>query len=86
MKKQILEGVVHKVPADLKKALTSNNKTLEIWNNLPPLARNEFICQVESTKKAETRENRINRICEDLMNGKRRPCCWTGCPHRKDKL
>jgi hypothetical protein len=47
-----------------------------------PLARNEWICWIESAKKAETRIGRIERAHTGLMAGKRRPCCWPGCPHR----
>lgn len=53
-----------------------------LWDDLTPLARNEFICWVISAKKEETREHRIKRLCEELLEGKRRPCCWIGCSHR----
>ena len=46
------------------------------------LARNEWICWVTSAKKEETRAKRIKWGCENLSAGKRRPCCWAGCPHR----
>lgn len=82
MVKQISSGVVHKIPSDLKKALTSSKGVLNLWNDLTPLSRNEFICWVISVKKKETRKEHIQRVCEDLMNGKRRPCCWAGCKHR----
>jgi hypothetical protein len=36
-------------------------------------------------KKAETRAEHIARTCAQLKEGKRRPCCWMGCPHRTDK-
>jgi len=78
----INSGVVHKVPSDLRKALSSSQKVLEKWNDLTPLSRNEWICWVTSVKKKETREEHIKRVCEDLLNGKRRPCCWPGCSHR----
>jgi Bacteriocin-protection, YdeI or OmpD-Associated len=81
-KKEILGGVVHDLPADLKKALTSNTKALETWEDITPLARNEWICWIESAKKAETRTRRIEWGCSSLKDGKRRPCCWPGCPHR----
>ena len=83
MKNKISDGVVHKLPADLKKALVSVSKTREVWEDITPIARNEWICWVEDAKKSETREKRIKRTCEDLMNGKRRPCCWAGCGHRR---
>lgn len=82
---KLSQGTAHKLPVDLIKAISSDKKALEKWESLTPLARNEFICWIEDAKKQETRLERIRRTCEDLMNGKRRPCCWMGCTHRKDK-
>jgi uncharacterized protein YdeI (YjbR/CyaY-like superfamily) len=81
-KKEIPGGVVHDLPADLKKALTSDAKALETWRDITPLARNEWICWIESAKKPETRTRRIEWGRSSLNEGKRRPCCWPGCPHR----
>jgi uncharacterized protein YdeI (YjbR/CyaY-like superfamily) len=81
-KKQIATGVVHTVPTDLRKTLTADPKALIAWEAITPLARNEWICWIESAKKSETRNRRIERARTDLMDGKRRPCCWPGCPHR----
>lgn len=80
---QVPGGVVHEIPADLRQALTANATALELWNDITPLARNEFICWVEDAKQAETRERRIRRTQEELEEGKRRPCCWPGCKHRE---
>lgn len=80
--KKIVTGTVHKMPADLKKALTADKKVLMLWEDITPLARNEFICWVEEAKKPETRTRRIRRTKEELLEGKRRPCCWAGCIHR----
>jgi len=82
MGSKIATGVVHKVPADLRKALNAASGVLEVWNDLTPLARNEWICWVISVKKPETRRKHIERLCAELLEGKRRPCCWPGCPHR----
>lgn len=81
----VAEGVehIHEVPDDLRKALISNPGVLEKWNELTVLARNEWICWVTIVKKAETRKEHIERLCAELVDGKRRPCCWPGCPHRK---
>lgn len=76
-------GVVHKVPKDLRLTLESNADVLKLWNGLTPLARNEWICWVTIVKKDETRAEHLIRLCEDLRRGKRRPCCWPGCPHRR---
>lgn len=80
--KKISAGTIHKVPADLKKILTADKKVLAKWEDISPLARNEFICWIESAKKSETRNRRVRRTCEELKEGFRRPCCWEGCPHR----
>lgn len=85
MFKKIPEGTVHKMPADLRKALLANKKVLTLWEDITPLARNEYICWVENAKMIETRARRIKRTGEELLEGKRRPCCWVGCIHRTDK-
>lgn len=83
--KTITGGVVHDLPADLKKALASAPTALAEWEDLTPLARNEWICWVISSKKPETRSNHVERVVTELVDGKRRPCCWIGCIHRTDK-
>jgi uncharacterized protein YdeI (YjbR/CyaY-like superfamily) len=82
-KKAISGGVVHDLPADLRKALIADAKALATWEDITPLARNEWICWIETAKKAETRAHRIDWGCSSLNEGKRRPCCWPGCPHRE---
>jgi hypothetical protein len=32
-----------------------------------------------------TRARRIRRTVAELLEGKKRPCCWQGCIHRTDK-
>ena len=80
--KKVSSGKVHKVPVDLKKILISKPTVLFVWEDITPLARNEWICWIESAKKQETRERRTRIMCENLVAGKRRPCCWAGCTHR----
>ncbi|MCE9549188.1 YdeI/OmpD-associated family protein [Candidatus Nomurabacteria bacterium] len=79
---EIADGVVHKLPEDLWKHLVSNKKALKVWEDITPLARNEWICWVISGKKAETRNIRIKKAMSKLEGGMRRPCCWAGCIHR----
>lgn len=78
----ISAGVAHKVPEDLRKALISSSNALLAWNDLTPLARNEWICWIISAKKPETRDRRLKRTERELREGERRPCCFAGCPHR----
>ena len=84
-KKSISGGVVHNVPTDLHEALTSDNKALQAWEDLTPLARNEWICWITFVKMEETRREHVKRTTKQLKEGKRRPCCWLGCIHRTDK-
>lgn len=76
-------GALHRVPQDLKAILDSQPAVRKQWENLTPLARNEWICYVTIVKKAETRASHLKRLVSDLRSGKRRPCCWPGCPHRR---
>jgi hypothetical protein len=76
-------GPVHQLPADLRDALIANTEALTAWQDITPLARNEFICWVEDAKQGKTRERRIRRTQEELEEGQRRPCCWPGCKHRE---
>jgi hypothetical protein len=78
-------GTVHHAQQDLRDAITSDAAIMELWRKLTPIGRNEFICWVEDAKQAPTRARRIERTREELLEGKRRPCCWAGCIHRTDK-
>ena len=80
-----LHGTVHEAAEDLQAAVGSNPKIVALWENLTPLGRNEFICWVDDAKRPATRRRRIERTCEELIEGKKRPCCWVGCIHRADK-
>ena len=85
MKTQLADGTVHKLPNDLRKAILADKKMLEMWQDITPLARNEWICWVEEAKKAETRSRRIEVGKSKMHSGMRRPCCWQGCSHRPGK-
>ena len=85
LKTDIATGVVHEVPDDLRKELLADESALERWEDLTPLARNEWICWCINCKKIETRQNHIEQTITRLLEGDRRPCCWAGCPHRTKK-
>lgn len=67
----LAEGILHELPDDLKKLLKSAAEITEKWNKLTPIQRNEWICWVTIVKKSETREEHIQRMLEDLAEGKR---------------
>lgn len=79
----MVAGSLHRMPKDIKTALVKAPKVQALWDKLTPLARNEWICYVTIVKKAETRKDHIVRLKEELLKGKKRPCCWPGCPHRR---
>lgn len=84
---QISPGLpdAHKIPTDFKNALATNPKALAQWESITPIARNEWICWITFPKKQETRDEHLKRAVSELKDGERRPCCWMGCTHRKDK-
>ena len=78
----IATGTAHKLPEDFRGALMQTPTALAVWEDVTPLARNEWICWVTSGKKVETRGIRIKKAISKLKGGMRRPCCWAGCTHR----
>ena len=72
----------HRVPKDMRYIIDSNKSLLDKWNNLTSLSKNEWICWVTIVKKEETRKKHLKTFKEDIVKGKKRPCCWPGCPHR----
>lgn len=74
----------HELPPELRVVLQGDGALREKWDGLTALARNEWICWMTSAKQAATRDKRLARLQEELMAGKRRPCCWPGCPHRSE--
>ncbi len=78
-------GIVHEAGEDIQAAILTNAQILALWEGLTPLGRNEFICWIDDAKQASTRQRRIDRTLGELLDGKKRPRCWTGCIHRTDK-
>ena len=65
-----------RVPADLRKQLADAPKARELWSDITPIARRDWIHWIVSAKQAETRARRIRNACSMLAAGKRRPCCF----------
>jgi hypothetical protein len=76
---------VHAATEDVQHALRSDRQVFALWEGLTPLGRNEFLRWIDDAKRPATRERRIQRTSEELLEGKKRPCCWPGCIHRNDK-
>lgn len=82
---KLSDGTVHALPTDLRRALAADKKAMMLWEDITPLARNEWICWTIAPKKPETRAAHVRRVVSELKDGMRRPCCWIGCIHRPDK-
>lgn len=78
----MLEKLPHTITSDIQEVLDQNLDVAKIWETLTPLTQNEWICWITYFKKEETYQNHLVRFKQDLLKGKRRPCCWIGCPHR----
>ncbi|MCC6198655.1 YdeI/OmpD-associated family protein [Candidatus Nomurabacteria bacterium] len=85
MHKTFSQGTVHALPEDFRAMIDASPKVYALWEDITPLARNEWICWVTSAKLQETRERRIGIAKSKMLSGERRPCCWAGCLHREKK-
>jgi uncharacterized protein YdeI (YjbR/CyaY-like superfamily) len=79
----LAETAWHEIPDEVKRELLSDKALFERWNNLTPIQRNEWICWIVTVKQEKTRTEHIQRMKSELREGKKRPCCWPGCPHRR---
>lgn len=85
MKLSSLEkGIVHSLPKDFGEVIAKDPVARTLWEDITPLARNEWICWVTSAKQDKTRNRRIMVGIDKMHKGMRRPCCWAGCPHREN--
>lgn len=88
------------VPPDLRRALTAapgpaGAEARAAWKDITPAARRDWIQWITSGKRAETRVLRIEKACDMLAKGKRRPCCFDrsgmydkglSCPVAEDEM
>ncbi|MBE7187631.1 YdeI/OmpD-associated family protein [Jatrophihabitans endophyticus] len=65
------------VPADLQKALkTAPADIREVWDDITPMARWEWVRWVDATANPATRQRRVEVTISKIEHGKRRPCCF----------
>lgn len=70
------EWVEPEVPEDLKKALSNSPKAEDLWHDITPLARWDWIRWIRAVKTQETRQKHIEVALDKLNKGMRRPCCF----------
>ena len=64
------------VPDDLKKALATSKKAEDLWHDITPGARWDWIRWVRAVKTEETRRKHLRVMLDKLNKGTRRPCCF----------
>lgn len=65
------------VPQDLQSALAAAPQTIqEMWKDITPMARWEWVRWVNATLNPDTRRRRVEVTISKMQNGKRRPCCF----------
>ena len=65
------------VPQDLETALAAApQKIQDLWKEITPMARWEWVRWVNATKNPDTRRRRVDASISKMNSGKRRPCCF----------
>lgn len=65
------------VPQDFATALAAApQKIQDLWKDVTPMARWEWIRWVNETKNPATRKRRVEVSISKMKSGKRRPCCF----------
>lgn len=65
------------VPPDLARALaTAPQKVQDLWRDITPMARWEWVRWVNATRNPDTRRRRVEVTISKMKSGKRRPCCF----------
>jgi hypothetical protein len=65
------------VPQDLKTALAAApQKIQDLWKDITPMARWEWVRWVNATENPDTRKRRVEVSISKMKSGKRRPCCF----------
>jgi len=66
-----------KVPQDLETALAAAPQKIQnLWKDITPMARWEWVRWVSATRDPDTRRRRVEVSVSKMRSGKRRPCCF----------
>jgi hypothetical protein len=65
------------VPQDLAAALVAAPPKIQnLWSEITPMARWEWVRWVNATRNPDTRRRRVDVSISKMNSGKRRPCCF----------
>ena len=72
------EELESRVPADLRKALAAAPKARELWSDITPIARRDWIHWIASAKRPETRARRVKMLAPCSLPGSDAFAAWIG--------
>jgi Domain of unknown function (DUF1905)/Bacteriocin-protection, YdeI or OmpD-Associated len=65
------------LPKDFEAALAAAPaKIQDLWQDITPMARWEWVRWVNATRNPDTRQKRVEVSISKMTGGKRRPCCF----------
>lgn len=64
------------LPEDFASALAAAADIHEVWADITPMARWEWVRWVKATGSQQTRSRRVEVSVDKLRSGHRRPCCF----------
>lgn len=65
------------LPQDFAVALAAAPREIQdLWKEITPMARWEWVRWVNATKNPDTRRRRVGVSLSKMKSGKRRPCCF----------
>ncbi len=70
------EWINPEVPPDMRQALESNKEAHELWDDITPMAKWDWVRWVRAVKTEDTRKKHIEVMLDKLNKGMRRPCCF----------
>lgn len=70
------EWIEPEIPSDMKKALSTSATAKDLWEDITPLARWDWVRWVRAVKTDETRAKHVEVMMDKLNKGMRRPCCF----------
>src|SRR5258708_6395471 len=62
------------VPVDLQSALAADEQANDVWKDVTPMARWDWIRWVRATNNPDTRKHHVEVALSKMKHGTRRPC------------
>jgi len=75
--------VCTRCPCRLGRILRADRAALALWEDITPLARNEWISGLRTPRRNKHDSSELKEYRSYLKAGKRRRVCWPGCPTPK---